>query len=224
MYGGLLTTTSTVPARSSKAVGEVAEPQVDAGAGQVDRRVAVGALVHLDRVHPRAGHLVGDAPSRWRPSRCRGRRPPARRDALACSTAQPASSSVSGRGTKTPGPTTSSTWRKWALPVRCCSGSRAARRATRASYAAASLGRRRRRRARAGRGRCRARGPAASRRRPRGLATPASARRRTASASEVAAPHGVTHGPTAASRASRSASTAESRTGWRSPSSTASRL
>ena len=39
---------------------QVSEPQVDAGAGEVDRRVAVGAVVHLDRVHPRGGHLVGD--------------------------------------------------------------------------------------------------------------------------------------------------------------------
>ena len=46
------------------------------------------------------------------------------------SMAQPVITSVSGRGTKTPGPTSTSTRRKWARPVRCCSGTRSARRAT----------------------------------------------------------------------------------------------
>ena len=49
------------------------------------------------------------------------------------STAQPATSSVSGRGTKTPGPTYSCTWRKPVEPVRCCNGSRATLRASSAS-------------------------------------------------------------------------------------------
>ena len=44
-------------------------------------------------------------------ARCRGRRRPATRARPACSIAQPASSSVSGRGTKTPGPTSSVTCR-----------------------------------------------------------------------------------------------------------------
>src|ERR1700691_1646698 len=45
------------------------------------------------------------------------------------SIAQPVIPSVSGRGTNTPGPTSSSRYRKYAWPVMCCSGSRAARRA-----------------------------------------------------------------------------------------------
>src|SRR5712692_8469401 len=44
--------------------------------------------------------------------------------------AQPVITSVSGRGTKTPGPTSSSVYRKWVSPVMCWSGSRASRRAT----------------------------------------------------------------------------------------------
>ena len=47
--------------------------------------------------------------------------------------ARPATSSVSKRGTKTPGPTESSSRRNPALPVRCCSGTRRARSATRSS-------------------------------------------------------------------------------------------
>src|SRR5918994_915546 len=63
-----------------------------------------------------------------------------RSSVLAASIAAPAVISVSGRGTNTPGPTATSTYRNAALPVRCCSGSRAARRATSASYAARSSG------------------------------------------------------------------------------------
>src|SRR3984885_15266626 len=40
------------------------------------------------------------------------------------SMAQPVITSVSGRGTKTPGPTSSSRYLKYAWPVMCCSGSR----------------------------------------------------------------------------------------------------
>src|SRR5262249_33158395 len=46
------------------------------------------------------------------------------------SIAQPVMTSVSGRGTNTPGPTSSSTYLKQAVPMMCCSGSRASRRAT----------------------------------------------------------------------------------------------
>ena len=110
MYGGLQITTSTVPARSSKAVGHVAEPQVDAGAGQVALGPGVGGRVELDGVHPGAAAPRRRPPWRSRPSPVHevdhDRLRPAR---AACSIAQPASSSVSGRGTKTPGPTASST-------------------------------------------------------------------------------------------------------------------
>ena len=47
---------------------------------------------------------------------------------MSASIASCATTSVSGRGTNTPGPTRSSRWRKGATPVMCCSGSRAARR------------------------------------------------------------------------------------------------
>ena len=223
MYGGLLTTTSTVPARSSKAVPEVAQAQVDAGAGQV------GASPSRGRARPsrrRARAPRGPRrrrPWRWHRSRCRGRRRRGARASTACSIAQPASSSVSGRGTKTPGPTASSTWRKYARPVRCWSGSRRARRATRASYVLgvavgdlvdedepAPVGAEHVREQRLGV--------------VPGLATPTSARRRTASRRGLPPVHCVIPGRRRASRASRSASTAESSTGWRSPSSTASRL
>src|SRR6266699_2696063 len=46
------------------------------------------------------------------------------------SSAHPVMTSVSGRGTKTPGPTSRSRYLKYAVPVMCCSGSRASRRAT----------------------------------------------------------------------------------------------
>ena len=112
MYGGLATTTSTVPSRSGNAVGHVALPQVDPGAGEVAHRPAVGALVELDGVHPGLGHLGGD---RQRDGTGPGAEvdddgfaAAPRATARAASTAQPASTSVSGRGTKTPGPTASS--------------------------------------------------------------------------------------------------------------------
>ncbi len=49
--------------------------------------------------------------------------------AVSFSMAQPVITSVSGRGTKTPGPTASSVYLKWVRPVMCWSGSRASRRA-----------------------------------------------------------------------------------------------
>ncbi len=48
------------------------------------------------------------------------------------------SSSVSGRGMKTPGPTARSRLRNGARPVMCCSGSRAARRVIQLTYSAAT--------------------------------------------------------------------------------------
>ena len=107
--------------------GHVALAQVDAGAGQVARRPGVGAPRRARRRGPAPRAPRRRRPWRSRPSRCTGRPRPGARARGPASTAQPASSSVSGRGTKTPGPTASSTWRKPATPVRCCSGSRAAR-------------------------------------------------------------------------------------------------
>ena len=106
-------------------VGHVALAQVDAGAGEVARGPGVGALVQLDGVDAGAGHLVGDGLRRSRRSRCTGRPRPGvgSRQRPPRSTAQPASSSVSGRGTKTPGPTAA---RRSGTP-RCRSGAGAAR-------------------------------------------------------------------------------------------------
>ena len=140
MYGGLLTTTSTSPSSSAKAVVGVAEHQLDVEPEVV--AVADGPRVRqvgqLDRVDRGRRHLVLQAQ--------RDRTGPgaqvdhdggaALRSARSSSsgTARPATISVSGRGTKTPGPTDSSRWRKAARPVRCCSGTRRARSATSASH------------------------------------------------------------------------------------------
>src|SRR3954471_18613444 len=136
MYGGLLTTTSTVAARSSKASARspcrsstpvparlrVAQPWADSSSSTACTRAAgtssATALAIAPEPVPRST-TTGSA------------------DPAACSTAQPARSSVSGRGTNTPGPTSRSTWRKCATPVRCCSGSRPTRRATSTSYCSA---------------------------------------------------------------------------------------
>ena len=89
---------------------------------------------------PGVRHLVGDAPWRSPRSRCTGRprpgRPPAR-PRPARPPSRPAARSRAGarrRPARPPARRGGST----RAPVRCCSGSRAARRATRASYAAAS--------------------------------------------------------------------------------------
>ena len=94
-------------------VGHVAVPQVDAGAGEVALGPGVGAPRRARRRAPGRRAPRRRPRGRSRPSRCRGRpRPAARASRRTASIAQPASSSVSGRGTNTPGPTTSSTWRK----------------------------------------------------------------------------------------------------------------
>ena len=138
-----------VPSRSSNAVGDVAEAQVDAGAGEVALGPGVGAPRRAPPRAPRrpgtSSATPGDRAGAGAQVDHHGAAPSSAR--ARCSIAQPASTSVSGRGTNTPGPTASSRWRKPAPPVRCWSGSRAARRATRASYALAPGRRRRRRRA-----------------------------------------------------------------------------
>ena len=168
-------------------------------------------------------HLVGDGRGdRARPGAQVDHHRRRRRADRACSIAHPASSSVSGRGTKTPGPTASSTWRNAAVPVRCCSGSRAARRVEQGVVRAPLPRRRGRRPAAACRAARRARAPGGARRRAR-------ARRRRRRGAAAAASRRAWLGRTlsasrAASRAAMSASTQESRTGSRSPSSTWSRL
>ena len=108
MYGGLQTTTSTVAVEVGEGVGHVAVPQVDPGPGQVARRPLVRRLAELDGVHLRPPAPRRHATARSPRSRCTGRprRAPGRRPttARARSTAQPASSSVSGRGHEHPGP------------------------------------------------------------------------------------------------------------------------
>ena len=223
MYGGLQVTTSTVPARSSNAVGHVALAQVDPGAGEVAHRPTVRRLVELDRVHASAAGTssaiaLATAPDPVHRSTTTGAPSAHRRH---CSIAQPASSSVSGRGTKTPGPTASSTWRKYAVPVRCCSGSRAARRATSASYSSS------------------AEDATSSTSTSRDRVVPSTCDEQLGSVVVGAGHPGgpqharwrpagavatTDHCSSASSRVARSASMQESRTGWRSPSSTWSRL
>ena len=87
---------------------------------------------------PERGHLVLDGAGRSRPSRCTGRRPRLRRLRRCRVDREPGVTSVSGRGTKTPGPTARVSRRKWARPVRCCSGTRVARSSTRPAYPSGS--------------------------------------------------------------------------------------
>ena len=131
---------------SSAGIGHVARP---AARPAVARRCPGGGVVPgprdragvaLDGGDPRAGELVRDRRARGRRSRCRGRRRRARGRPAQRSIAQPASCSVSGRGTNTPGPTASSRCRNGARPVRCCSGTRSARWSTSAANRAAGLG------------------------------------------------------------------------------------
>ena len=95
-----------LPSRSSKAVGHVAEAQVDPGAGQVAGRPARARPRRArrrapGRAAPRRPPPSAIAPEPVQRSTTTGARPAAPR---VPSIAQPASSSVSGRGTNTPGP------------------------------------------------------------------------------------------------------------------------
>ena len=136
---GCATTTSTVPSRSANA-------SAMSPSAQVDTRCRRGcAAAHSSaparRARPRAPRAAGTS---WATDSAIAPEPVHRSTttgdsagaARAASTAQPASSSVSGRGTNTPGPDRE---RRRSgsrpTPVRCCSGSRAARRATSASKA-----------------------------------------------------------------------------------------
>ena len=108
MYGGLATTTSTVPSSSAERVGDVAEPEVDAGARPgCAAAYANAVVVELDGVHRALRAPRGRPPARSRPSRCTRSTTTGCCDLqrVAASIAQPASTSVSGRGTNTPGPT-----------------------------------------------------------------------------------------------------------------------
>ena len=149
--------------------------------GPLDR-----AGVALDGGDARAGVLVRDRQrDRARPDAQvdddRARRCPASR-----SSAQPVSCSVSGRGTKTPGPTASSRNRNGARPVRCCSGTRSARWSTSVPNRTATSSGTVDQRQQPARGRRRAREASSSSASTRGDSTPASASRRAASASSDA--------------------------------------
>ena len=131
MYGGLDTTTSTVPSRSGNA--SVASPS--RRSTLEGREVALGPGERLGRQLD--GARPAPAAPRRRPTRrsrrtrCRGRRRAgARRRARSARAPRRATAStttsVSGRGTKTPGPTSRVRCRKYARPVRCCSGIRVA--------------------------------------------------------------------------------------------------
>ena len=107
MYGGLQTTTSTGrPARGRR------RPCHRAGGRRRCRRDCARPRherrVQLDGVHLGAGDLVGDAQRDGAGARAQVDHHGAAVPRPARSIAQPASSSVSGRGRKTPGPTCSS--------------------------------------------------------------------------------------------------------------------
>ena len=97
-----------MPSSSGSAVGHVGDVQLDQRVGQV----APGVRARPRTARPR-GCRPGSArwrwPWRWRRTRCPARRPAAGGDRVvisaSASIAQPVITSVSGRGTNTPGPT-----------------------------------------------------------------------------------------------------------------------
>src|SRR3954452_17677938 len=146
MYGGLATATSAAPASSARtplsartaspsrrSTAPVCRPPA---ATSTLRRAHAWASGSSSTATTRAAGtsaatataIAPDPVQRSTTSGCRSR--------SASSIARPATTSVSGRGTKTPGPTASSTVRNGAVPVRCCSGTRRARSATSSSNAA----------------------------------------------------------------------------------------
>ena len=174
MYGGLLTTRSTVPSSSGQARSATSPwCRSPPAAGQVARRPGVRLRVQLDRVHPRAGHLGGD---RQRDRAGAGaqvdhqrHRPGAARSVVDDLTRPSLRSPAAARTRPAPprGPGAGSA----PAPVRCCSGAAGAARLR-------SARRRRRRRSRScadqvGAGDARARTRPVPRRRTRGEATPA---------------------------------------------------
>ena len=127
MYGGLLTTRSTVPSSSGSA--ELKSPGVQAdpaggmrcgggGSARCSARSTAGPAGRPRRRAPAPAAPPGRWPARSRPIRCPDQRQPARRrpSRSAGRSPSPVMTSVSGRGTKTPGPTSSSRYRKYAMP------------------------------------------------------------------------------------------------------------
>ena len=140
MYGGLHTTTSTVPSRSAKRLGRVARgagrrrcparlrarPRAGRRRRQLDR-------VHLRRRAPRSRRASAIAPDPVHRSTTTGVRPCAATPAAALdapSRRPPRSPAAARRPRDRPRARRGGTR---AVPVRCCSGTRAARRATSAS-------------------------------------------------------------------------------------------
>ena len=119
-------------ARRVADVADVGRPQLDPAGGEVGdvlARPGPGRVAHLDGDDAARGAPRSRRPGRSRPSRHTGRRPaavpslrPGERGPAAM--AAPATSSVSGRGTNTPGADRSTRSRNGARPVRCCSGTR----------------------------------------------------------------------------------------------------
>ena len=132
MYGGLATTTSTWPSNS------VNESAMSAST------TTAPVPVRLPRNQPTAVASTSTAKSRTpgtsstsaaliAPEPAHSSTTKGEVVERAASMAAPATSSVSGRGTKTPAPTASATLRNQTRPVRCCTGVPAQRSATNCS-------------------------------------------------------------------------------------------
>ena len=125
MYGGLQVTTSTASASSGYACR--ASPRSTATSSPSRSRFrtahAWARSVSSTAYTVAAGHSALTASAMAPDPVARSTTTGASRPASE-RRARSTSSSVSGRGTKTPGPTSSSSPRKYARPVRCCSGTR----------------------------------------------------------------------------------------------------
>src|SRR5690606_14914578 len=141
-YGGLQTTTATWPTRSPSAAGSVASAATTVtGRSPAAARAAAFRRNQTNAASDRSTATTRAAGHRWAISNASAPLPLARSTttgspgSVATSRlAQPASNSVSGRGTNTPGPTANSRCPNPAVPVRCWSGTRCARAATNWRY------------------------------------------------------------------------------------------
>ncbi len=210
--------------------GHVPVAQVGAGAGEVALGPAVRGLVELDRVHHRSRHLVDERPGD-RPragAQVHDDRGPAGGEHPAGLLDRPAGQQLGlGAGHEDAGPDPQlhvAEVREAGQVLQRLAGGAAG---TSSSYAATRPGSTSST-STAGRGWCRARGPAAPRRRARGWPPRRPRAGRWRRRAGRVGPRRVGRSPAqssrASSRAARSASMQESRTGWRSPSSTWSRL
>ena len=134
-YGGLHRTRSTWPSSSASVAGSVASPATTVTGGspacaRADalRRNQSSASGACSTAYTRACGTSCATASAIAPEPLHKSTIMRALSFFAISTPQPASTSVSGRGTNTPGPTARSRCRNGAVPVRCCSGTRRARR------------------------------------------------------------------------------------------------